>query len=287
MYLGFPRAAVRLILCVMTVAVVVALAPAPGAPLARAADGCNADETVDAEEQAFLKLINAHRAANGRAPLGLSYTLSRAAAWKSNDLGVNAYFAHDDLDRSWSQRIRDCGYGYNTYLGENLAAGVASAQAAFDMWRNSAGHNANMLGANYTAIGIGRAYVAGSPYGWYWTTVFGGVDDGYAAIAGPQPVAPLPAPETVEEDADTTAPALTLSQSRRGRSVIVTARARDDGGIARVEFWRGAQLIKRDQTAPYSLSFTARPRARMTIEVRAYDRAGNVTTATVDVARRR
>ena len=31
-----------------------------------------------------------------------------------------------------------------------------------------------MLGANYTAIGIGRAYTAGSPYGWYWTTDFGG-----------------------------------------------------------------------------------------------------------------
>ena len=75
------------------------------------------------------------------------------------------------------QRIRDCGYGYNAWLGENIAAGYQTAQAVFDGWKNSPGHNANMLGENYVAIGIGRAVVPGSPYGIYWSTEFASVLD--------------------------------------------------------------------------------------------------------------
>src|SRR5437867_2568938 len=143
-----------------------------------AAGDCTTDPTLDGEAQTFLTLINSYRAQNGLGPLSASYTLSKASQWKSNDMGVNAYFAHDDLSRTWVQRIRDCGYGYNAWLGENIAAGVSTAQEAFDLWRNSAGHNANMLNTNYWAVGIGRAYVAGSPFGWYWTTDFGSVSDG-------------------------------------------------------------------------------------------------------------
>jgi uncharacterized protein YkwD len=147
--------------------------------VATAAGDCTVDATPDSEERAFLTLINNYRAQNGLAPLALSYSLTRASAWKSNDMGANRYFAHDDLSRTWVDRIRDCGYGYNTWLGENIAAGFSTAQSVFDAWRNSPGHNANMLSANYTAIGIGRVYVAGSPYGWYWTTDFGGASDGF------------------------------------------------------------------------------------------------------------
>ncbi len=162
---------------------------APGTPpRAYAAGDCTSDATLDVEERAFLARINDYRAQNGLVPLTVSYTLTRAAAWKSADLGTNAYFAHDDLTRTWVQRIRDCAYGYNTYIGENIAAGAASAQQVFGMWKNSPGHNANMLGASYRTIGIGRHYVAGSPYGWYWTTEFGGYDDGWASAAtGEQP----------------------------------------------------------------------------------------------------
>lgn len=278
--------ALRIVVCASALAVVLAGSARYAAPV-HAGAGCNIDETIDAEEQAFLKLINQHRAANGRAPLGLSYTLSRAAAWKSQDLGVNRYFAHDDLDRSWSQRIRDCGYRYNTYLGENIAAGVASAQAAFDLWRNSSGHNANMLGANYTAIGIGRAYVAGSPYGWYWTTEFGGIDDGYAEVAGPEPAQPVPTPAGAGTEDDTTARDLELVARIRGRQVTVTALAADDRGIARVEFWAGGALVETDTASPYDVRVRAMPRRPFTVEARAYDLAGNVTIETLSTGGRR
>ena len=158
---------------------------------ADAAGDCTTDASMDAEEKAFLVLINNYRAQNGLAPLALSYTLTKSSQWKSADMANNSYFAHDDQSRSWSQRIGDCGYGFNTWLGENIAAGYVTAQSVFNAWKASPGHNANMLGTNFTAIGIGRYYRAGSPYGWYWTTDFGGVSDGYVSTTSPAPLQPI------------------------------------------------------------------------------------------------
>ncbi len=167
--------------------VALALAVAFGdrtAQRATAAGDCTIDATMDSEEQAFLVLINNYRAQNSLGPLTASYMVTKAAAWKSKDLGTNNYFAHDDLTRTWVQRIRDCNYGFNTYLGENIAAGYTTAASVFAGWQGSPGHNANMLGTNYTTIGIGRHYVSGSAYGWYWTTDFGGFSDGWATVSG-------------------------------------------------------------------------------------------------------
>jgi len=154
----------------------------PFAGVSVAAGDCSvaaADVALDIEEQAFLAIINDYRADNGRQPLAASYTLSKSAQWKSKDMGVNRYVAHDDLSRTWVQRNRDCGYTANAYMAENIAVGTSSAQATFTLWRNSSAHNANMLDSRYEAIGIGRAYVAGSPYGWYWTAEFASESDGW------------------------------------------------------------------------------------------------------------
>ena len=133
----------------------------------------------DSEELAFLSLINTYRTQNGLGTLTISTNLNRGSAWMTEDLATNNYFAHtDSLGRSAYQRAIDC--GYPSGAGENLAAGGAwsSAQAAFNAWQNSPGHNANMLGQYYKQIGIARFYLAGSQYGWYWATTFGTTDDG-------------------------------------------------------------------------------------------------------------
>jgi len=147
---------------------------------ARAGPNCDIDAAIDSEEQQFLGLINDYRQDNGLGALALSPTLNRAAAWKSQHMADNNYFAHDDLPiaRTWDDRIADCGYDFNTWIGENIAAGNSSAAATFEQWRNSTGHNQNMLNSNYNAIGIGRAFGASAAYGWYWTTDFGGFVDG-------------------------------------------------------------------------------------------------------------
>jgi uncharacterized protein YkwD len=161
--------------------------------LAAAAGDCTvtgAEVALDAEEAAFLTLINNYRAQNGRQPLKISYKLTRASIWKSKHMAQNDYFAHDDtpIGRSWSARISDCGYNHGTYIGENIAAGYFSATNVFEGWRNSPGHNSNMLSTSFTAIGIGRYQGAGT-FGTYWTTVFGGYDDGWMAVSVVAPAA--------------------------------------------------------------------------------------------------
>ncbi len=84
------------------------------------------------------------------------------------------YFNHQSLDGSSpSERACDACFeqvcGFNG-IAENIAAGNSGAAATFEQWRNSAGHNANMLG-NYSQIGIGRA-TGGGTYGTYWTNKF-------------------------------------------------------------------------------------------------------------------
>ncbi|MBN1772132.1 MAG: CAP domain-containing protein [Deltaproteobacteria bacterium] len=137
---------------------------------------------LDREEAEFLRLINEYRAANDLGALASSATINQAAYDFSVDMGERGFFDHVDPEgRTPFDRM--CAGGYepacagSTVMGENIAAGMESAHEAFDGWRHSPGHNANMLTADYVAIGIGRAYVAGSPYGWYWTTDFGGILD--------------------------------------------------------------------------------------------------------------
>lgn len=130
---------------------------------------------LDVEEQNFLTLINQYRQSKGLAPLRLNQNLINASKWMSQDMGAKNYFSHtDSLGRDPFVRMAAFGYNFNTYKGENIAAGYSTAASVMTGWQNSPGHNQNMLNPNYTVIGIGRAYVAGSTYGWYWTTDFGG-----------------------------------------------------------------------------------------------------------------
>lgn len=150
----------------------------PAANGAAAAPACG-----DTEEVAFLTLINQYRAQNGLEPLAMSPTLTLAARDHSLDMGTQNYFDHVGLNGStFSQRIAAAGYPGGT-LAENIFAGGQTAQGAFESWRNSPGHNANMLNPAYKAIGIGRANVPGSDWGWYWTTTFGDVVDATCGTA--------------------------------------------------------------------------------------------------------
>ncbi len=150
------------------------LAPMPQpTPRPRATPQPTPESALDVEESAFLQRINAYRAEHGLRPLGVAAPLTAAADWLSRDMAAKGYFSHtDSLGRDPFQRMCAFGYCQETYKGENIAAGHAGADATFLQWKNSPGHNENMLNPNFTMIGIGRA--PGGTYGWYWTTTFGG-----------------------------------------------------------------------------------------------------------------
>jgi uncharacterized protein YkwD len=133
---------------------------------------------LDAEEIAFLGLINDYRVQNGLSPLQLSVALTKSSDWMSTDMATTGNFSHTDTQgRDPSARMEAFGYDTSNWWGENIAGGNATAQATFTQWKNSPGHNANMLGANYKVIGIARVQNPSSAYGWYWTTDFGGIVD--------------------------------------------------------------------------------------------------------------
>jgi uncharacterized protein YkwD len=140
---------------------------------------------LNTQEKQFLTLINNYRASKGLNALKASKSLNIAAFTHSKDMGTRKYFSHTTKSplpagqsgSSFTNRMSDAGYTFSTYKGENIAAGHATAQAVFNAWKASSGHNANMLNAKYTVIGIGLATVSGSPYTNYWTTDFGGYTD--------------------------------------------------------------------------------------------------------------
>ena len=139
------------------------------------------DETtpLDAEEQRFLDLLNQHRANNGAPPVSACTSLNRAAQRHSEDMRDQNYFDHTGLDGS-SPGDRACDACFESCqsggFGENIAAGNADAEATFEQWRNSAGHNNNMLRESYVVVGIGRA-TGGGAYRSYWTNVFSTISD--------------------------------------------------------------------------------------------------------------
>ncbi len=133
--------------------------------------------SIDSEESQMTSLINQYRTSKGLSSLSMSSNLNRAAEWKANDLVKTGNLIHSDtLGRTYYQMIYDCGYP-PFGVGENLykTNGGATAQKAFNAWKNSPPHNENLLYAPFKQIGIAR--VSGGGF-YYWTSEFGEGNDG-------------------------------------------------------------------------------------------------------------
>jgi uncharacterized protein YkwD len=179
---GFPSLLRALGVALPTLALLLSI-HAPLSQPAEAFVNCDvADISLDAEERAFLTVINDYRAQRGVQPLTVSENLTRAATWMATDMGSKNYFSHgDSKGRSAQERIAECGGSMAS--GENLGAGpqITTAAQAFDLWHTSPAHDANMLYSAYRQIGIARVQVPGSYYTYYWVTTFDVHDDGTRA----------------------------------------------------------------------------------------------------------
>lgn len=123
----------------------------------------------------FLNKLNTYRAQHGRGRLLMSRSLAAAAQH-------HAYYMSrtDDIDHSlggvlWSQNIYNFGYPQGYAIGENVLAGRQSSSGALSLWASSPSHNANMLDARWTRVGVGRVYYSPNYYDFYWVTTFGSV----------------------------------------------------------------------------------------------------------------
>lgn len=242
------------------------------------------DNSVDSEEQAFLGLINQYRAQNGLSSLAMSTNLNRAATWLGGDMGAKKYFSHtDSLGRAPSQRVMDC--GYPSGAGENIAAGGSwgPASAVFAAWKASSGHNANMLNSSYKYIGIARVYTAGSPYGWYWVTDFGLVNDGTGSATGggtsPTPT-PIPTSTPTSVATPQTGSPASISSPANGSTLgggSATFTWNAAGGALEYFFYAGTSLganniVGRSTGTATSTTVTNLPTDGSTIYVRLWTR---------------
>src|SRR5262249_18190386 len=112
----------------------------------------------------LLRLINQHRKANGKGPLSMDSTLTKAAGDHTDWMqGPTGKFSHTGKNgSSFVDRVKAAG-GRPGPWGENIS-GYSTPQEVFNNWKNTAPHTQNRLGP-YSKVGIGYK-------GSYWTAVF-------------------------------------------------------------------------------------------------------------------
>ncbi len=131
-----------------------ATAPAPPAPSAATCSGGMSAQ--------FICLLNQYRASKGLGKLSANSGLAGVALTHSQWMQTTGTFSH--TGENGSKFFDRCALAKITCRAENLAVGVGTAENLLKMWKESAGHNANLLGP-YSTIGIG---IAGS----YVTALF-------------------------------------------------------------------------------------------------------------------
>lgn len=122
--------------------------------------------------QEVVNLVNQIRAEAGIGPLTLDTTLCNAASMRALEMDYANYFEHARADG------RDCfsvmsyyGCSYSA-AGENIAAGYGSPAAVVEGWKNSPGHYANMISADFTKLGVGYCNTGVGESGHYWVQLF-------------------------------------------------------------------------------------------------------------------
>ena len=118
--------------------------------------------------------INGVRKANGRKPLSYSPRLE-AAARRQADLMANRDQLSHDLGLTLRQRVADA--GFDGAVGENVAGGQRTLEAAIEGWLHSPRHRETLLSAKFTEFGLAAATVSSgrkSRYGVYWAFIAGG-----------------------------------------------------------------------------------------------------------------
>lgn len=127
----------------------------------------------DAEVAAVVAAANASRREEGLSTLRCHEDLSDVAFNHSLDMVERDYFDHTSPEgkQPWD-RMDDYGIeGYFT-AGENIAWGYQTPADVHEGWMGSPGHRANILGQDYTHVGVGVVLDEdGAPV---WTQLFAG-----------------------------------------------------------------------------------------------------------------
>lgn len=102
-----------------------------------------------AYETQLLELISAYRTFNALSPLSFDALLNSLAAEHSEYMHTNNSMSHD----GFYDRAARSGY---SYCVENVGWNYSTPEAQFEGWRNSSGHNQNMLNTHIGYAGISK-----------------------------------------------------------------------------------------------------------------------------------
>lgn len=119
--------------------------------------------------QDAARTISTYRVSKGLNPVVIDPSLvviaqnHAAAQARANKVG-------HAIGGSFESRIRDVESQRGASV-ENVSAGYRSFAEAFSGWRDSKGHNANLLNAKVTRLGIAKAINPGSKFKVFWTLI--------------------------------------------------------------------------------------------------------------------
>jgi uncharacterized protein YkwD len=118
-------------------------------------------------------LINQYRAENGLKPLRLNTALTDAAKEHSRDLAKWDRISHYGSDGSnpWD-RVKRTGYKPKL-AAENVGTGQASFDEVLRGWKESPGHNKNLLLSDAREMGLALVQDPKTEFKSFWTLVIG------------------------------------------------------------------------------------------------------------------
>lgn len=104
--------------------------------------------------EGILFYTNEARRSEGLSPLERHEELEAVAMVKAQDLYENDFDHVSPVYGDPFEMMTNAGIAYS-YAGENIAAGMRSAEDAVEAWMNSEGHRENILEPAFTHLGVG------------------------------------------------------------------------------------------------------------------------------------
>ncbi len=155
---------------------VAALDKAPGGTFEKAAPGILADRDYSRtmlDSQMAQDIINGYRKEKGLKPLKLSPELTEAAKAHARDLAKWDRISHYGSDGSnpWD-RVKRTGYKARL-TAENVGTGQIDFTEVMKGWKESPGHNKNLLMNDADHMGVALVQDPKSEFKSFWTLVIG------------------------------------------------------------------------------------------------------------------